>query len=98
MQQSEEIRRLVERWLRALGSGDAKAVLARLSEHPATLLIGTDPNEWWPADTASSRRALRAVWARQIEDGDVQCEARVDVLIEHLQGIASAADGCPGFA
>ena len=68
MEQSEEIRRVIERWLTALSSGDAEAVLARLSEHPATLLIGTDPNEWWPADTESSRRALRAVWARQIEE------------------------------
>jgi class 3 adenylate cyclase/ketosteroid isomerase-like protein len=62
MEPSEEIRRVVERWLVALSHGDKEAVLARLSEHPATLLIGTDPNEWWQG------RAVREVWARQIEE------------------------------
>jgi len=57
---SEEIRRVVERWVMALGAADAEAVLARLSEHRATLLIGTDPNEWWRG------RAVRAVFARQL--------------------------------
>jgi adenylate cyclase len=62
MEPSEEIRRVVERWLVALSDGDAEAVLARLSEHPGTLLIGTDPNEWWQG------RAVRAVWERQIQE------------------------------
>lgn len=62
VESSEEIRRVVERWLIALSHGDKEAVLARLSEHPATLLIGTDPNEWWQG------RAVREVWARQIEE------------------------------
>lgn len=62
MEPSEEIRRVVERWLTALSDGDADAVLSRLSEHPATLLIGTDPDEWWQG------RAVRDVWARQIEE------------------------------
>lgn len=91
MEQSEEIRRVVERWLTALGNGDAETVLARLSEHPATLLIGTDPNEWWPADTASSRRAMRAVWARQIEEmgGFPMVAEKIDAWEEGNVGWAS---------
>ena len=47
MEPSEEIRRVVERWVKAISEGDADSILARMSEHPGTLLIGTDPDEWW---------------------------------------------------
>ncbi|MGH3009133.1 MAG: nuclear transport factor 2 family protein [Gaiellaceae bacterium] len=50
MERSEEICRIVERWAAAVNAGDADAVLARLAEHPGGLLIGTDPNEWWPGE------------------------------------------------
>ena len=46
MERSEEIRRLVERWLIASAAGDGDEVLARVSEHPGTVWIGTDLNEW----------------------------------------------------
>jgi adenylate cyclase len=58
---SEEIRRVFERWYAAVRVGDADAVLARLSEHPGTLLVGSDPNEWWQGDA-------RAVFGRQLEE------------------------------
>jgi class 3 adenylate cyclase len=35
--------------------------LARVSEHPGAVLIGTDPNEWWQGDA-------RVVFRRQIEE------------------------------
>src|SRR5205807_1000264 len=61
MERSEEIRRLVERWIIAVSTGDGDAVVARMSEHSGSLLIGTDPNEWWESDA-------RPVFARQMEE------------------------------
>src|SRR4030095_7830501 len=61
MQSSEEIRRVVERWMAGISSADAESVLERLSEHPSTLLIGTDPNEWWQGEEVR-------VFGRQIEE------------------------------
>jgi len=58
---SEEIRRVVARWTRAISEGDADC-LQRLSEHAGTLIVGTDPAEWWRgAET-------RAVWGRQLDE------------------------------
>jgi adenylate cyclase len=59
---SEEIRRLIERWTRAHTEGDYESALARLSEHPDTLIIGNDPNEWWHGDEGG------AIWTRQLEE------------------------------
>jgi len=59
---SEEIRRIVQRWTSAIAEGDADSALARLSEHPGTLIIGTDPAEWWRGDEA------HAIWGRQIDE------------------------------
>jgi adenylate cyclase len=61
MEPSEEIRRVVHRWLVANTEGDADAVMARISEQPGMLAVGSDNEEWWHA-------AERAVWRRQIED------------------------------
>ena len=61
MEPSEEIGRVVHRWLVANTEGDADAVMARISEHPGSFAIGTDDEEWWHA-------AERAVWRRQIEE------------------------------
>jgi adenylate cyclase len=61
MEPSEEIRRVVHRWLEANRDGDAVAVMARISEHSGLLAIGTDPGEWWHAEE-------RRVWRRQIEE------------------------------
>jgi adenylate cyclase len=58
---SEEIRRVVHRWLVANRDGDADAVMARISEQQGLLAIGTDPEEWWHV-------AERAVWRRQLEE------------------------------
>jgi len=59
---SEEIRRVIERWTQAVSDGDHEAALERLSEHPGTLIIGNDPDEWWHGGEA------RAIWARQLEE------------------------------
>jgi class 3 adenylate cyclase len=59
---SDEIRRLIERWTRAHTEGDYESARARLSEHPDTLIIGNDPNEWWHGDEGG------AIWTRQLEE------------------------------
>jgi len=59
---SEEIRRVVERWTKAVAEGDHEAALGRLSAHAGTLIIGNDPREWWHGDAA------RAIWQRQLEE------------------------------
>ncbi len=62
MEPSEEIRRVIERWMKAVSEGDHDAALGRLSEHPGTLMIGTDPDEWWHGEEA------RAIWKHQLEE------------------------------
>lgn len=62
MEPSEEIRRVIHRWMVAISEGDADAALARVSEHPGALMIGTDPAEWWHGQEAL------AIWGRQIEE------------------------------
>ena len=62
MEPSEEIRRIIDRYTRAIAEADSESVLERLSEHPRTLIVGSDPAEWWRG------RETRAVWGRQIEE------------------------------
>ena len=61
MEPSEEIRRVIERWTRAIADGDVEC-LERLSEHQGALIVGTDPAEWWRG------HETRAVWGRQLEE------------------------------
>jgi adenylate cyclase len=61
MEPSEEIRRVIARWTQAIAEGDDEC-LQRLSEHAGTLIVGTDPAEWWRG------RETRAIWGRQIEE------------------------------
>jgi adenylate cyclase len=61
MEKSEEIRRVIERWTTATARGGDDP-LGRLSEHPGTLMIGTDPAEWWLGSAA------HLIWARQIRE------------------------------
>jgi class 3 adenylate cyclase len=64
MEPSEEIRRVIDRWMAANSEGDNDAVLRRVSEHPDLLAIGTDVEEWWRGSEA------RAIWRRQLEESD----------------------------
>jgi len=61
---SEEIRRVIERLTRAIADGDSESVLGRLSDHPGTLIVGSDPAEWWRG------RETNAIWGRQLEEFD----------------------------
>ena len=62
MEPSEEIRRVIERWTKAIADGDSETVLGRLSNESGTLVVGTDPAEWWRGVEA------HAVWSRQIQE------------------------------
>jgi adenylate cyclase len=61
---SEEIRRVIDRLVKAIAEGDKESALGRLSDHPGTLIIGSDPAEWWRG------HETRVVWGRQIEEFD----------------------------
>ena len=45
---SEEIRRIVERWMQAVSERDSESSLERVSDLPGALMIGTDPEERVP--------------------------------------------------
>ena len=61
MERSEEICRVVHRWLAAMRDTDTDAVIAKMSEHQGVLGIGSDAEEWWHREDA-------AVWKQQIEE------------------------------
>jgi class 3 adenylate cyclase/ketosteroid isomerase-like protein len=58
---SEEIRSIIRRFTKAVEEGDSDSALARLSEDAGTLLVGTDPAEWWHG------REARVMWGHQLE-------------------------------
>lgn len=62
MEPSEEIRRVIHRWMVATSEGDADAVLARVSGHAGAVTIGTDAEEWWHG------AAAHPIWRRQLEE------------------------------
>ena len=62
MEPSEEIRRIVHRWMIAISKSEKESALGRLSEHPGALMIGTDLAEWWRGEEA------RLIWGRQIDE------------------------------
>ncbi len=64
MKPSEEIRRIVERWMQAISERDSESSLERVSDLPGALMIGTDPEEWFRG------AEVRAIWARQLEELD----------------------------
>jgi adenylate cyclase len=47
MEASEEIRRVLDRWLVSFGDGDFDSYVGRITEHAGALVVGTDEEEWW---------------------------------------------------
>ena len=76
---------MVERWFIAASARDSEEVLARVSEHPGTVWIGTDPNEWLYGDE------LRLVSQRQYEEsgGFPMTPVQIDAWEEGTCGWAS---------
>src|SRR5262245_27450381 len=86
MEPSEEIQRVVERWLSAVDAGDRDAMSARVSEHAGIVMIGTDARGWFAGPNASP------VVKRQFETADgypVTCE-EISAWEEGSCGWASA--------
>ncbi len=63
MEQSAELRDLALRFYEALRTGDLTAVERQMSRRAGTLVIGTDPAEWWTDDTT-----IRQVFKAQMEE------------------------------
>ena len=61
MERSEEICRVVHRWLGAMRECGADTAIGKISEHPGVLGIGSDAEEWWHREDA-------AVWRQQIDE------------------------------
>src|SRR4029450_10717699 len=62
MEPSEEIRRALARWTKAIEAGNGAAFLGRLSGDAGTSMIGTDPAEFWIGGES------RALWAQQMQE------------------------------
>jgi class 3 adenylate cyclase len=54
MEPSEEIQRVVERFLAAVEAADREAVSTRISDHAGIVMIGTDAREWFAGPNASA--------------------------------------------
>ncbi len=53
MEESAEVKSAVRRYYEAIAAGDAQVMEELFSRQGGTLLIGSDPNEWWAGyDTA----------------------------------------------
>jgi len=63
MEPSEEIRRVVERFIDAAREGDERAVSNRISRQPGFERFGSDPAEWW---RDGEEAAL--VWIQQMRE------------------------------
>ena len=83
MEPSEEIRRVVDGGRRR-SRGRRRLGLGRLSEHPGTLIVGTDPAEWW----RGTRRA---------PSGDVRSRSSAR-LPGHADEIEAWEEGTVGWA
>ena len=86
VERSEEIRRIVERWVAAVSAGDGAEALARISEGPGTVWIGTDPDEWLEG------RDIHRLGERQYEEsgGFPMTTVQIDAWEEGTCGWASA--------
>ncbi|HKP53332.1 MAG TPA: nuclear transport factor 2 family protein [Chloroflexia bacterium] len=48
MEESAEVKAIMMRYYDAITNGDVEAMDQLFSREDGVLLIGTDPNEWWP--------------------------------------------------
>lgn len=53
MEKSKEIADIIAGWFKAAEKGDGAYALTHVSRAPSTLLVGTDPKEWFRGKTAA---------------------------------------------
>ena len=79
MKPSEEIRRIVERWMQAISERDSESSLERVSDLPGALMIGTDPEEWFHgAEARAIWVAAGCVLTHGSDEGRGPAERRID--------------------
>ena len=64
MQESQELRGVIEGMYAAMMEGNADWVAQALSDSDVTLAIGSDPGEWWEGGPT-----VRRMWAAQLQAG-----------------------------
>jgi ketosteroid isomerase-like protein len=62
MEESAEIRAVANRYFDAIRNGDTDYLAEFVSRDDSTLLIGTDPNEWW-----TGYERIMGIWRAQME-------------------------------
>jgi class 3 adenylate cyclase len=65
MEPSEELRRVVARFVENVREGDEEAVSNRISRQPGFERFGSDPAEWWQEGESATR-----VWIQQMREMD----------------------------
>jgi ketosteroid isomerase-like protein len=63
MEKSEEIKALMQQLYEAMGRGDVEGFENHVSRSGGTLVIGTDPKEWW-----SGYEEIHRVFSQQIKE------------------------------
>jgi class 3 adenylate cyclase len=73
VESSEELRRILDRWLVAFRDGDVDTYAARLSEHAGALLVGTDEEEWFhQGDFAVIKRQVEESGGFPVSWGEIE--------------------------
>jgi hypothetical protein len=63
MEPSDELRRVVSRFVESVRDGDEEAVSNRISRQPGFERFGSDPAEWWQEGEAAT-----LVWMQQMRE------------------------------
>lgn len=97
MEHSEEIRRVIERWLVATSDGQADGYMARLSGSAGALLIGTDDVEWLhAAEWAVPRQQIEASGGYHMTWDDIEAWEEGSVGWAAVKTMTPRMDGAPG--
>jgi ketosteroid isomerase-like protein len=86
---TDEVRALTLRFYEMFSSGDARAANELISAEGGTLVIGTDPSEWW-SDRGEIVNTLSAQ-AKEISESGIRIEPG-EIVARAEDGIAWVAD------
>ena len=82
MQQSAELREVLLAFYRGVSTGDISSIERMISSDNATLMIGTDPQEWWRGEDVyrAYREQLEAMGGKMvIKPGDPETYVQGEV-------------------